>query len=165
KPAYSEMDPNATRNRNRNAEEQTGVSSPDAAQQTPAVGQAPGAARPIFKRPSFLVAEGGNIQDLPDYPRGSRQNAMMGPNQGTNMMSLAITTSDPMDKIGAFYEQLIKNNRWTVVDKVFDPEFSEWSLKKGEENTAKITVKKDTQSGLMTIFIVRAEKLEEPANK
>jgi len=68
-----------------------------------------------------------------------------------------------MEKITAFYEQVIKANKWTVVDKLIDPELSEWVLKKGEENSAKVQVKKDLKTSTMNIVIVRGEKLEEPA--
>jgi hypothetical protein len=60
------------------------------------------------------------------------------------------------------YERVIKDNKWTVIDKVIDPEFSEWSLKKGEGGSAKVQVKKDQQTSAMNILIVRGEKLEEP---
>ena len=84
--------------------------------------------------------------------------------QGVNSMSLGLRTGDPMDKITAFYEKVIKDNKWTVTDKIIDPELSEWSLKKGESNSAKVQVKKDEQqTSIMNIIIVRAEKMEEPA--
>lgn len=159
KPAYSEMDPDASRNGNAKA----AASSPNAQQTAPENPQTASTPQPAFKRPSFMGADGGTIMDLPDYPRGRRQSVVMGPNQGTNMMSLALTTKDAMDQISPFYEQVIKRNRWTVADKIADPEYCEWSLKKGDNNMAKITIKKDAQTGLMTISILRAEKLEEPA--
>lgn len=75
-------------------------------------------------------------------------------------MSLGLRSNDPMDKIAAYYERVIKDNKWTVTDKIIDPEFSEWNLKKGDDNNAKVQVKKDQQSGAMNIVIVRAEKIE-----
>ena len=79
-----------------------------------------------------------------------------------NTITLALKTTDPMDKITAFYERVIRDNKWTVIDKIIDPEFSEWSLKKGEDNSAKVQVKKDQQTSAMTIVMVRGEKLAEP---
>lgn len=78
-------------------------------------------------------------------------------------MSLGFTATDPMDKIAAFYEKVIKDNKWTVIDKIIDPEFSEWNLKKGEDNSAKVQIKRDQQTSLMTIVMVRGEKLEAPS--
>ena len=75
-------------------------------------------------------------------------------------MSLGFTTTDPMDKITAFFERVIKDNKWTVIDKIIDPEFSEWTLKKGEDNSAKVQVKKDQQTGALNIVMVRGEKLD-----
>jgi hypothetical protein len=75
-------------------------------------------------------------------------------------MSLGLRSGDPMDKITAFYERAIKENKWTVIDKIIDPEFSEWSLKKGDEQSAKVQVKKDEQTGAMIIVIVRGEKMD-----
>ena len=75
-------------------------------------------------------------------------------------MSLGFTTTDPMDRITAFFERVIKENKWTVVDKIIDPEFSEWTLKKGEDNNAKVQVKKNEQTGALAIVMVRGEKLE-----
>jgi hypothetical protein len=76
-------------------------------------------------------------------------------------MTLVLQTADSMDLISAFYQKAIKDNQWTVVDKVIDPEMSEWTLKKGEENGAKIQVKKDPTTSKKDIVIVRGEKLEE----
>ncbi len=87
----------------------------------------------------------------------------IGPMQGMNTMSLGFTTRDPMDKITAFFERVIKENKWTVADKVIDPEFSEWTLNKGEDNNAKVQVKKDQQTGALGIVIVRSEKLVAPS--
>jgi hypothetical protein len=83
--------------------------------------------------------------------------------EGVNTMSLAFTTTDPMDKIAAFYEKVIKDNKWTVIDKIIDPEFSEWTLKKGKDNSAKVQVKKDQQTSALNIVMVRGEKLEAPS--
>ena len=69
-----------------------------------------------------------------------------------------------MDKIAEFYERIIKENKWTVVDKVRDPEFSEWTLTKGNDNSAKVQVKKDQQSAALDIIIVRGEKLPGASN-
>lgn len=164
KPAYSDIDANRTsKTQNQNAETQAGTTPSGAgepvtvspAQPVPAPPQ-----KPSFKSPSFLNQATGEIKDLPNYPRAVRVNAQIGPMGGANMASFIFQTRDPMDKITAFYEQAIKSNRWTVIDKVIDPELSEWNLRKGEDG-AKVQVKKDPQTGTMNIMLVRGEKLEE----
>jgi uncharacterized lipoprotein len=168
KPEYSEMDANRTarnqnQKQNQNSEGQAiastppGVEPPAAAQPAPAPPPAP-----VVKRPSFMDQAKGDIRDLPSYPHAYRVNMQIGPIQGVNTMVLTLKTTDPMDKITAFYERVIKDNKWTVIDKIIDPEFSEWSLKKGEDSSAKVQVKKDQQTAAMNIMIVRGEKLEEP---
>ena len=165
KPAYSEMDANRTarnQNQNQNGEGQSTASTPPAeprAATEPAPGPPP---PPAVKRPSFMDQAKGDITDLPSYPRASRVNIQIGPMQGVNTTLLTLKTTDPMDNITAFYERVIKDNKWTVIDKIIDPEFSEWSLKKGEDNSAKVQVKKDQQTRAMNILIVRGEKLEAP---
>jgi hypothetical protein len=176
KPAYSEMDGsrdprNQNQNQNQNTEGQSNPSTPAATE--PAA--APEAAQPVpapeasqpspeaFKTPSFLDPGTGGIKDLPAYPNGSRVSVQVGPLQGLNTMSLGFTTRDPMDKITAFFERVIKDNKWTVEDRIVDPEFSEWTLKKSGDNNAKVQVKKDQLTGSLGIVIVRSEKLEGPS--
>ena len=168
KPAYSEMDANRTarnqnQNQNQNSESQSTASTAPAVEPSPATEPAPGPPpAPAVKRPSFMDQARGDIKDLPSYPRAYKVNMQVGPVQGINTMLLTLKTADPMDKITAFYERVIKDNKWTVIDKIIDPEFSEWSLKKGEVSSAKVQVKKDQQTRAMNIMIVRGEKLEEP---
>jgi hypothetical protein len=68
-----------------------------------------------------------------------------------------------MDKIAAFFERVIKSNKWVVSNKLIDPDVSEWVLKKGEDDNAKVSVNRDSKTGQITILIVRSEKLEQPA--
>ena len=170
KPAYSEMDANRTarnqnhnQNQNQNSEGQSTASTPPAVEPpaAPEPAHVPPPA-PAVKPPSFMDQRTGGIKDLPSYPPAYRVNIRIGPLQGVNTISLALKTTDPMDKITAFYERVIRDNKWTVIDKIIDPEFSEWSLKKGEDNSAKVQVKKDQQTSAMTIVMVRGEKLAEP---
>jgi hypothetical protein len=166
KPAYSEMDANRTsrnQNQNQNNEGQATASTPLAVEPPVAAEPAPGRPpAPALKSPSFMDQAKGDIKDLPSYPRAYRVNIQIGPIQGVNTILLTLKTTDPMDKITAFYERVIKDNKWTVIDKIIDPEFSEWSLKKGEDNSAKVQVKKDQQTRAMNILMIRGEKLEGP---
>lgn len=168
KPAYSDIDANRTASsRAQSVNENSGTTpAPDAAPELPPapasqppVSQAPPAQR--FKSPSFIDQATGGIKDLPNYPRAKRSSIQIGPNQGFNVMALVFQTPDSMGLIAEFYQKAIKDNRWTVVASVIDPELSEWTIKKGEENTAKIEVKKDPATSKMNISILRAEKLEE----
>jgi hypothetical protein len=172
KPAYSEMDANkSSRNQNQN-QNQNQTTEGQVAASTPAAAEPPGtgAAQPApapaavpFKSPSFVDQAKGAIKDLPSYPNAYRVSAQIGPIQGVNTMSLGFTSTDPMDKITAFFGRVIKDHRWTVVDKIIDPEFSEWTLKKGEDNNAKVQVKKELKTGAMSIVMVRGEKLDVPS--
>jgi hypothetical protein len=163
KPAYSEIDANRTsRNQNQNAETQ-------ASSQPPAVAEAPPASAPqaspsqteTVKPPAFMTAT-GTIKDLPSYPRAVRVNVQFGPVQQATVMTLVLHTRDSMEKVQAYYTQAIKENKWTVTDKLLDPELSQWTLNKDERNNAKVEVKKDLKTGSLEIAIVRAEKFETP---
>lgn len=165
KPAYSELDTNRnSRNQNHNSEVQTppqqtaGTDAPQAAASQPGPAQAE-PAKPTT--PSFMNAAGA-IKDLPSYPRAVRVNVQFGPMQQATLMTLLLHTRDSMEKVQAFYSQAIKENHWTVTDKLLDPELSEWTLNKDERNNAKVQVKKDPRTGSLDISIVRAEKFEAP---
>ena len=167
KPPYSETDANRAsgnqnQNQNQNSAGQANASAPSAVEPAPTQPIPGPPPAPAVKRPSFMDQAKGDIRDLPSYPRAYRVNIQVGPIQGVNTMLLTLKTTDPMDKITAFYERVIKDNKWTVIDRIIDPEFSEWSLKKGEDSSAKVEVKKDQQTRAMNIMIVRGEKLEEP---
>ena len=173
KPSYSEIDANRAsgnqnqnqgQNQNQNSDGQANASTPPAVEPPAPAPPAPAPPpAPVFKSPSFMDQAKGGIKDLPAYPRAHRVGMQIGPIQGVNTITVALKTTDPMDKITAFYERVIKDNKWTVIDKIIDPEFSEWSLKKGEDNSAKVQVKKDQQTTAMNIVMVRGEKLEVPA--
>lgn len=167
KPAYSDIDANRTsRSQNQNSDVQGGTT-PSTVPESPASPPAQSAPSPpqvqSIKAPRFMDQTRGDIKDLPNYPRARRVNVQMGANQGVNTVAMVLQTTDTMDMIAAHYEEAIKNNHWTVIDKRIDPELSEWTLKKGEENSAKVLVKKDLQTRRMSIIISRAEKSEEPA--
>lgn len=164
KPAYSDMDTgksprNQNQNNNQSADSQASAPTPAAEQPAADVAQ-PAPATAAANRPSFLDEAKGEIKDLPSYPNAYRVSLRVGPIQGVNTMSLGFTTTDPMDKISAFFERVIRDNKWTVSDKIIDPELSEWILAKGADNSAKVQVKKDQRTGAMTIVIVRGEKLD-----
>jgi len=162
KPAYSDIDANRTA-RNQNAETQAASSQPPAvAEATPAsASQASPSQTETVKPPAFMTAT-GTIKDVPSYPRAVRVNVQFGPVQQATVMTLVLRTRDSMEKVQAFYTQAIKENKWTVTDKLLDPELSQWTLNKDERNNAKVEVRKDLKTGSMEIAIVRAEKFETP---
>lgn len=166
KPAYSDIDANRTaKSQNQNGEAQTtAVPPPPASEgsQASTSQPVPAQAEPAKPtRPSFMD-ETGAIKDLPSYPRAARLNVQVGPIQQAIVMTLVLHTRDSMDKVQAFYAQVIKENNWKVTDKLLDPELSEWTLNKDERNNAKVQVKKDPTTGSLDISIVRAEKFEVP---
>lgn len=168
KPAYSDIDANRTSRPNNQNSEGTAATTPaPAGPELPATGVSQPQGSPPsdqrFKTPSFLDQGSGVIKDLPNYPQARRTGVQIGPNQGLNVMTLTLQTGDSMDLISAFYQKAIKDNQWTVVAKVIDPDLCEWTLKKGEENSARIQVKKDPTTSRKNIIIVRGEKLEEPS--
>ena len=158
KPAYSDIDANKNaRNQNQNNAPQASPSAPDVAapQASPEPAPAPPAAKPAM--PAFLDVS-GSIKDLPAYPRARRTSVQMGPMQEAIVMTLSLHTSDPMEKVQAFYTQVIKENQWTVTDKLLDPEVSEWTLKKDDNNNAKVQAKKDPKTNAIDIYVIRAQK-------
>jgi len=159
KPAYNEIDANrAAKAENSNSGEQASVPPPP--ESAPAPSPPP---KPQFRPPTFLDTTNGSIKDLPNYPGARRTNQIIGPAEGTNAVTIVMTAPDSMAKIAAFYEQVIKSNKWVVSNKLIDPDVSEWVLKKGEDDNAKVSVNRDSKTGQITIFIVRSEKLEQPA--
>jgi hypothetical protein len=107
--------------------------------------------------PPFLDQVTGQIKDLPSYPLANRVNMQYGPIQGQDTLSMVLETGDAMDKIVAFYDKAIKSNGWTVSDKLKDVELSSWTLKKGNDNEAKIEVRKSPQGNTMYIAIARTQ--------
>ena len=159
KPAYSEIDTNKTaRAENSNRGEE--ASAPPPPESAPAPSPPP--PKPQFTPPKFLDTTNGTIKDLPSYPGARKTNQVIGPAEGTNAVTIVMTATDSMDKIAAYYEKVIKSNKWVVSNKLIDPDVSEWVLKKGEDDNAKVSVNRDSKTGQITIFIVRSEKLEQP---
>ena len=161
RPAYSDIPSNqAAANQNKNSNEQPSVlADAPGSEGQPAGGQAQTQpAQPEkFRMPPFLDQVTGQIKDLPSYPLANRVNMQYGPVQGQDTMSLLLETGDTMNKIVAFYNKAIKSNGWTVSDKLNDPELSTWNLKKGNDNEARIEVRKNPQANSMYIAIARTQ--------
>lgn len=167
KPSYDNINLNqAAKNENQNSSEQAGNAS--SADVPPSGSQPPPAASQTvpFKVPAFLDQATGQIKDLPSYPQAMRQNIQYGPVQDQELikdtMALLLVTSDEMNKIADFYDKSIKSNGWTVVDRLRDPELSQWILKKGNDNEAKVEVRKDPASKSMFIALARTQTQPKP---
>jgi hypothetical protein len=165
KPAYSDIDANRTAtNQNQNSEAQAGTAPAGGESPAPPAAQPPSAPAqaPRHRTPSFIDPVKGDIKDLPNYPGAIRTNVRIGPVQEANVASFVLQTGDSMDQIRSFYERQIKSNHWTVIDKTIDPELCEWRLSRGQDDSAKVELKKDPKTGGITILLVRGEKLEGP---
>jgi hypothetical protein len=166
KPAYSDIDTNksaSSQNQNSPTRE-VSPPAPEAARE-PAPPQPPttSSQTPASSLPSFFDQARGQVKDLPSYPHAARLHVQIGPIGELNLASIILQTSDRMDRIAAFYDRAIKDNQWKVNDRIIDPELSEWNLEKGKDNTGKVQVKRDTQTGRLNIIIVRGEKIVQPA--
>lgn len=166
KPAYNDINTNkAGTNQNQNNDEQPSVlANAPGSESQPAAGQAQPQPEK-FRMPPFLDTVTGQIKDLPSYPLSNRVNIQYGPIQGKDTASLMLETGDTMDKIVAFYDKAVKSNGWTVVDKLKDQELSNWTLKKGNGDEAKIEVRKNPQSNSWYIAIARTQDQEQPQPK
>ncbi|HYV05210.1 MAG TPA: hypothetical protein VFB82_11515 [Blastocatellia bacterium] len=172
KPAYSNINVNASRGSTQAAGAQPaadGSATPTPAPQPdqPSGGGAaqaqPGPARPTaIKMPAFFDAQKGEVKDLPSYPKSQRLSLQYGPvSADTDMASLVLSAPATMDSIGAFYDKAIKAAGWEVKTRNRDSEYSEWQLKKGDTEEGRVTVKKDSAQGSLTIQIVRTSKAPE----
>lgn len=173
KPAYSNINVNASRGEAQASAQQPsgdGSAAPNSAaapadQQSGAAPAQPqeGPTRPTaIKSPEFFNALTGEVKDLPSYPKSQRLTIQYGPvGADTEMASLVLGTPETMDSIAAFYDKAIKTGGWEVKERNRDSEFSEWQLKKGDKDEGRITVKKDPVRGGLVIQIVRTSKTPE----
>ncbi|HKP85527.1 MAG TPA: hypothetical protein VJZ26_05495 [Blastocatellia bacterium] len=167
KPAYSDINPDqSARNENQNSSGQPTAPTEAGGQQPGSPAQPAAPETKPFKVPDFLDQATGQIKDLPSYPQAIRQNIQYGPvdDQGVmkDTMSLLLVTGDAMDKIADFYDKSIKSHGWTVTDKLRDRELSQWTLKKGNTDEAKVEVKKDAKSLAMYIALARTQVQPKP---
>jgi hypothetical protein len=138
---------------------------PEASAGAPAGQAAAPTQAPAFRAPAFMDKAKGYPKDLPIYPAATIINVQYGPRENIDVYSVAMQTHDPMDKITAFYDKLVKSNGWTVANRTIDPEYSEWMLKKADDDEAKITVQKDQKAPRFIIVAARTSKPSPPAAK
>lgn len=179
RPAYSNINVNGSRpsQADQSSSEQpadggasgadpTGGSTAAAPGEVPAAGPAqPPQQNPsqqeAFKMPAFLDTQKGGVKDLPSYPAGQRLNVQYGPTPTGEMASIVIVTSDSIDSISAFYDKVIKSNKWQVTVRNQDSEYAEWRMRKGETEEGGVTIRKDPDGRGRLIQIVRSSKFDE----
>lgn len=168
-PAYKDINTNQSSPVNQ-APNATAVPPPPAnvnGAATPA-GQSPppeAAQTPQFRMPAFMDATKGAPKDLPNYPGSAILNIQYGPQADVDTFSVALQTTDSMDKIAAFYDKAIKSNGWDVSQRQIDPEYSEWILKKNADDDAKVTVQRAKQGNMFVIVAARTAKQAPPKPK
>ncbi|HEX5734597.1 MAG TPA: hypothetical protein VF131_17310 [Blastocatellia bacterium] len=113
--------------------------------------------------PAFWNSTTGDISDLPSFPGGARMSVQYGPINGMDTAFIVLSTNQPLDTIAAFYENAIKRNGWSVVNKLTDPEVYKVTLKKDASNEAIVQVEKDPQTGYRRIVLTRLQKPKQPA--
>jgi hypothetical protein len=156
-PAYKDINTNQPAPPASSGAEGTPTALPPNSNAAPATGaQATAPAPPqTIKAPAFMDMTKGYPKDLPNYPQASVLNVQYGPIETHYTFSVSLQTHDAMDKISAFYDKSVKGNGWTVASRTVDPEYSEWVLKKADDNEAKVTVRKDKQSPRFIIVAAR----------
>jgi hypothetical protein len=173
-PAYKDLPAGGSNNANTQAGAQPGASGESAAApaetpqtetppvvvQPPAVANANTAHRTANRYPSFLDPISGQIRDLPSYPRSTRANFQYGPMSGVDTALIVLQTSEPMEKLTAFYDKAVKSHGWTIVSNTRDPEHYRWELKKGPRDEAVVEIRKSDQFPLTGIALTRAERPE-----
>ena len=106
----------------------------------------------------------GGAKDIPNYPKMSIANMFYGPGPQPGYDSMRITgmAGGTLAEIETFYDKAIKNNGWTVVNRIKNPERVEWLLKKGDKDEGAVVAQWDAQTGTMNLLIVRSERISEP---
>ena len=165
-PAYKDINTNQSSPANQ-APAPTAVPPPPANLNSAAApaGQVPppeAAQTPAFRMPAFMDAAKGAPKDLPNYPGGAILNIQYGPQADVDTFSIALQTTDSMDKIAAFYDKAVKSNGWDVSQRQIDPEYSEWLLKKNANDEAKVTVQRAKQGNMLVIVVARTAKQAQP---
>ena len=164
KPAYSEIQ---TKDSQRNASAEQRASSSAEQPATPAAGDTPAnpeqppetPAKAVEVRiPAFIDERTGEFRDLPSFPKAYRTNAQIGPIGGVESGLFLLSTTEPFQSIGEFYDRAIKKNGWIIVSQVRDPEHLRWELSKGKTSEALVEVKGEVDSNRKTIVLSRAER-------
>jgi len=100
-------------------------------------------ATPTSAPPSFVDPKTGQIKSLPLFPGAKVRGLRYGPINGLNQVTLQAVTRAPMDKVTAFYDQVVKQNGWTVDDNSRGADTYTWMLSKGQNDRAAIRIDRD----------------------
>jgi hypothetical protein len=166
-PAYRDINTNQSAPAVNQAPDSSTLAPPANNNASPAIPAGPAAAQPAaIKMPAFMDAAKGSPKDLPNYPGAAIVNIQYGPQQDTEIFSVAMQTGDPMDKIAAFYDKIVKSNGWDVTQRQVDPEYAEWTMKKNTSDEAKVVVQKPKQGprqgNMYMIVAARTAKSAQP---
>lgn len=132
------------------------------ASQPSAGAQTPPPEPPKIERATFIDDVNGGIKDLPYYPGAQLTNVFQSPQMGLNTMTVLMQSSDSLEKIQAFYEKAARSKGWTIVSKANNGEQADLMLKKGDKDDAGVLAKKNSETKLTLIQLVRTEKIPEP---
>jgi hypothetical protein len=132
-------------------------SGPAAQQSRPEAPAPGGTSEPKFSVPEFMNGARAEPRDLPGYPRARKGQVRFGPYQDKQIFAATLTTRDSMDRVAAFYDDVLKSNGWKVSSRIVDPEYSEWIFRKDNdaEDEGKVVVQKEPSGNGLTISIAR----------
>jgi hypothetical protein len=119
---------------------------------------APATGKPL---PKFFDQKTGQIKDLPLIPRSKLVSLQYGPSGAYETMSMQVKTTEPFDKVTAFYDAAIKSAGWRITTNDRNPDTFSWRLVKGADDGATLQIAKGSQPAVIFITMIRLTRLEE----
>jgi hypothetical protein len=110
-------------------------------------------ASPIIP-PSSLDQRKGRIRDLPLYPGAKVRRLQYGPISGVLQVSIQAVTRAPFERVVAFYDQAVKDNRWIIDDNSRDADSYIWQLSRGQTDHGAVRIDRG-QMGRVFISLAR----------
>jgi hypothetical protein len=77
------------------------------------------------------------------FPHARLRSIRYGPIGGTTQVALQGFTKAPFERVTAFYDQVVKQNGWTIEDNGREANSYTWQLSRGRDEHAAIRVDKD----------------------
>jgi hypothetical protein len=111
-----------------------------------------------YKIPAFIDTVKGGITDLPAYKGARIYNMQYGPIQGADSAMIIYMTGDPMEKVAAFYNGIVKSHGWKVISTITEPETVDMKFVKGSRDEAIVRIKKNTEQRVTEILLSRVQK-------
>ena len=81
-----------------------------------------------------------------------------GPTQGYDSAMVILRSKDQFDKVTAFYDTVIKNNKWGVAANDRSPDNYSWTLGSEEGDEGLVQITRDPKSNVVTIVLDRVRK-------